>query len=179
MRKVSGVKQYAKKFVGNVAVEEISRALDHLSVIVSLMEKDKGFRNLMVSPMFTKEDRAKSLSVLSGKLQCSEKLTKYLSYLSEEKALGALPEITTAILALYLDIKQRSKAVVTSPVAVSKDFETELLAALKKRTGREIDVEYVVDPSLLGGVRIKVGSTMYDTSLKGQLGLLKDKLIEG
>ncbi|KAF0182940.1 MAG: F-type H+-transporting ATPase subunit delta [Nitrospirae bacterium] len=179
MRKVRGVKQYAKKFVGNVAVEEISKALDSLSVIVSLMEKDKGFRNLMVSPMFTKEDRAKSLSVLSQKLQCSEKLTKYLGYLADEKALGALPEISTAILALYLEMKQRSQAVVTTPVAVSKEFEAELLAALRRRTGREIDVEYVVDPSLLGGVRIKVGSTMYDTSLKGQLGLLKDKLIEG
>ena len=133
----------------------------------------------MVSPMFTKEDRAKSLSVLSQKLQCSEKLTKYLGYLADEKALGALPEISTAILALYLEMKQRSQAVVTTPVAVSKEFEAELLAALRRRTGREIDVEYVVDPSLLGGVRIKVGSTMYDTSLKGQLGLLKDKLIEG
>ncbi len=179
MRKVRGVKQYAKKFVGNVAVEEIAQALDHLSAIVGLMEKDKGFRNLMVSPMFTKEDRSKSLSVLSEKMKCSEKLTKYLAYLVDEKALGALPEITSSILALYLEMKQRAKAVVTTPVAVGKEFEGELLAALKKRTGREIDIEYVVDPSLLGGVRIKVGSTMYDTSLKGQLGLLKDKLIEG
>lgn len=179
MRKVSGVKQYAKKFVSNVAVEEIPQALDHLGVIVSLMESDKDMRNLMVSPMFSAEERQKSLAALTGKLKSSEKLTSYLAYLADEKALGAIPEITQAILVLYLDMKKRAKAVVTTPVAVSASFESDLIAALRQRTGSEIDIEYVIDPSLLGGVRIKVGSTMYDTSLKGQLGLLKDKLIEG
>jgi F0F1-type ATP synthase delta subunit len=51
--------------------------------------------------------------------------------------------------------------------------------SLKQITGKEIDLEFVMDPSLLGGVRIKVGSTMYDSSIKGQLGLLRDKLIKG
>lgn len=179
MRKVSGVRQYAKMFVSNVAVEEIPQALDHLGVIVRLMEEDKGIRNLMVSPMFSAEERRASLASLCGRLKSSEKLSKYLAYLADEKALFVLPEITKAILALYLDLKKRAKAVVTTPVAVSAAFEADLVAALRKRTGREIDVEYVLDPSLLGGIRIKVGSTMYDTSLKGQLGLLKDKLIEG
>ena len=50
---------------------------------------------------------------------------------------------------------------------------------MKQITGRDVDLEFVIDPSLLGGVRIKVGSTMYDSSIKGQLGLLKDKLIKG
>ena len=179
MRKVSGVRQYAKKFVSNVAVEEIPQALDHLGVIVSLMEQDKGIRNLMVSPMFSSEERRASLAAIAEKLKSSEKLSKYLVYLADEQALSALPQITKAILASYLDMKKRAKAVVTTPVAVSAAFEADLVAALRQRTGREIDVEYVIDPSLLGGVRIKVGSTMYNTSLKGQLGLLKDKLIEG
>ena len=52
-------------------------------------------------------------------------------------------------------------------------------SSLKEITGRDIDIEFVIDPALLGGVRIKVGSTMYDSSIKGQLGLLRDKLIKG
>ena len=44
---------------------------------------------------------------------------------------------------------------------------------------REVDIEYVMDPSLLGGILVKVGSTMYDSSVKGQLRLLKDELIKG
>jgi F-type H+-transporting ATPase subunit delta len=42
-----------------------------------------------------------------------------------------------------------------------------------------VDIEYVSDPTLLGGFIVKVGSTMYDSSIKGQLRLLKDELIKG
>jgi F0F1-type ATP synthase delta subunit len=44
---------------------------------------------------------------------------------------------------------------------------------------RDVDIEYVMDPSLLGGILVKVGSTMYDTSIKSQLRLLRDDLIKG
>jgi F0F1-type ATP synthase delta subunit len=44
---------------------------------------------------------------------------------------------------------------------------------------RDVDIEFVLEPSLLGGVLVKVGSTMYDSSIKGQLRLLKDELIKG
>jgi F0F1-type ATP synthase delta subunit len=64
-------------------------------------------------------------------------------------------------------------------VQLSKEYEAQLAGSLRQVTGRDIDLEFVIDPSLLGGVRIKVGSTMYDSSIKGQLGLLKDKLIKG
>ena len=46
-------------------------------------------------------------------------------------------------------------------------------------TDPDVDMEYVMDPSLLGGILVKVGSTMYDSSVKGQLRLLKDELIKG
>jgi F0F1-type ATP synthase delta subunit len=42
-----------------------------------------------------------------------------------------------------------------------------------------VELQYEIDPELIGGVRVKVGSTMYDLSIKGQLGLLRDKLIKG
>lgn len=66
-----------------------------------------------------------------------------------------------------------------TPVEVTRDYEDRLKAALKKLIDRDVDVEYVLDPSLLGGVLVKVGSTMYDSSIRGQLRLLKDELIKG
>ena len=75
--------------------------------------------------------------------------------------------------------KRKIKAVVMTPIEINKDYENTLKLSLKKVTDRDIDIEYVMDPSLLGGILIKMGSTMYDTSLKGQLRLLKDELIKG
>ncbi len=62
---------------------------------------------------------------------------------------------------------------------VGKNYEERLKASLKKMIEKDVDIEYVLDPSLLGGVLVKVGSTMYDSSVKGQLRLLKDELIKG
>jgi ATP synthase F1 delta subunit len=104
---------------------------------------------------------------------------KFLEYLSETMVISALGEILKSITVLYLEMQKRVKAVVTSPVQISQGYEEQLMKSLKQITGRDVDFEFVLDPSLLGGVRIQVGSTMYDSSIKGQLGLLRDKLIKG
>ncbi len=179
MKKVKGVKKYAKKFLANVEMAEIPQAIEQLGSISGLMAKDKSFRTLLISPLFSEDERQRTLTFISEKIKASEKVGKYLAYLSAEKALGGLPEIVVAINALYLDMKKRAKAIVTTPVSISPQFEEQLKQSLKQVTGRDIDMEFVNDPALLGGVRIRIGSTMYDSSIKGQLRLLRDKFIEG
>jgi len=179
LKTVKGVKKYAKKFVLNVKKTEIAKGIEQLEAVVRLMNENRDFRTFIVCPAFDKAEVKKALSFISKKTKAPAKVAKYLEYLYDEKALGSLPQIVDAINALYLEIQKRSKAIVTSPRPVAKKYEAELKRSLKKVTGRDIDIEYVVDPSLLGGVRIRIGSTMYDSSIKGQLGLLRDKFIEG
>lgn len=179
MKKVKGVKRYARQFLSAVDLSEVPQAIEQLSAISSLMERDRTFKNLMVSPIFSETESRQIISYMGQKLKMSEKTVKYLHYLSTSKAIGAMPEIVGAIVAAYLDMKRRAKAIVTSPVKIGKDYEEKLKSSLMEITGKDIDMEFVIDPALLGGVRIKVGSTMYDSSIKGQLGLLRDKLIKG
>lgn len=179
MKRVKGVKRYAKQFLSSIDVEEVPKGIEHLNAIAGLMEKDKQFRNILVSPVFSDAESKQVITYISQKLKMSEKSAKFLRYLSENKAISALPEIVNAIVAQYLEMKKRAKAVVTAPAPLSKEYEGKLAGSLKQITGRDIDLEYVIDPSLLGGIRVQVGSTMYDSSIRGQLGLLKDKLIKG
>lgn len=178
MKNVKGVKRYAKQFISSVDIGEMHQAIEQLRAISSIMEKDRSFKNLMISPLFIEDERQKAIGYIAQKLNISEKVVKYLHYLSDSKAMAAMPDIVAAIESLYLEMKKRLKAVVTSPVQINKDYEVMLMSSLKRITGRDIDLEFLIDPSLLGGIRIKVGSTMYDSSIKGQLGLLKDKLIK-
>ncbi|HMK59517.1 MAG TPA: ATP synthase F1 subunit delta [Dissulfurispiraceae bacterium] len=179
MKKVTGVKKYAKKFLSNVEMAEIPQAIEQMEAIAGLMEKDKSFRTFLVSPLFAGDEKQKALAFISDKIKISEKVGKFLAYISEEKVMGGLPEIVEVIKALYLEMKKRARAIVTSPVSFSSDFEAQLKQSLKQVTGRDIDMEFILDPALLGGVRIRIGSTMYDSSIKGQLRLLRDKFIEG
>ncbi|PIP71230.1 MAG: hypothetical protein COW90_01095 [Nitrospirae bacterium CG22_combo_CG10-13_8_21_14_all_44_11] len=80
---------------------------------------------------------------------------------------------------MYLEKKRRAKAVVLTSIEISKDYEERLKRSLNKLTDRDVDIEFVMEPALLGGIIVKVGSTMYDTSIKGQLRLLRDELIKG
>lgn len=178
MKNIKGVKRYARQFISSVDIGEMPQAIEQLSAISSIMEKDRSFKNLMISPLFSENERQKTIGYIAQKLNMSKKVVKYLHYLSDSKAMVAMPDIVMAIGSLYLEMKKRSKAVVTSPVQISKDYEAMLVSSLKRITGRDIDIEFLIDPSLLGGIRIKVGSTMYDSSIKGQLRLLKDKLIK-
>jgi len=179
LKKVKDVRKYAKQFLKSVELTEVPKAIEQLNAIATLLEKDKGFKTLMVSPVFTGAERENAIAIISHQMKMSVDVAQYLFYLSNNMVLAALGDIINAITALYMEMKKRAKAVVITPVQVSKDYEKELINSLKQVTGKDIELEFVLDPSLLGGVRIQVGSTMYDSSIKGQLGLLRDKLIKG
>jgi ATP synthase F1 delta subunit len=104
---------------------------------------------------------------------------KFILHLSEVRVIKALPEIIRMATSLYLEKKKKAKAIVMTPLQVTKEQENKLRSSLKKITDRELDIEYEIDPSLLGGILVRIGSTMYDTSIKSQLRLLKDELIKG
>lgn len=179
MKPVKEAKKYAKTLINVVGIDEVPRALAELGVIEETMAKSREFRNLLVNPAFSKEEKDKVLKLLAEKIKLSEKSLKFIIHLSDNMAVTALPEIIRIATSIYREKKKRAKAVVMTPVEITDGFAARIKASLEKLIKRDVDLEYVLDPSLLGGVLVKVGSTMYDSSIKGQLRLLKDELIKG
>lgn len=181
MRKVRGAKakKYAKQFLSLVNLDQVPEIASKLEKVSLLMQKEKQFRNMLASPSFSEEERVGIISQLCEKAGLPEEVKKFLTYLSREGVLAGLGEIVRYINALYLEAKKKVKGVVTSAAELSEDMKKKLIESLTAITGKEVELQYEVDPSLIGGVRVKVGSTMYDLSIKGQLGLLRDKLIKG
>jgi len=179
LKPVKEAKKYAKTLISVVGIDEAPRALSELMTVDQLMAKSSEFRSLMVSPVFPHADRERAFKSVAEKLKLSDKVYKFLVHITRIKAVAALPEIITMATQIYLEKKNRAKATVMTPVELTKDHESRLKASLKKRIDKDVDIEFVIDPSLLGGVLVKVGSTMYDSSIKGQLRLLKEDLIKG
>lgn len=181
MRKVKGAKakKYAKQFLSLVALDQVPEIVTKLETVATLMQKEKRFRNMLTSPSFNDEERIGIISYLCEKLGLPEEVKKFLGFLSMEGVLVGLGEIVRYINVLYLEAKKKVKGVVTSAVELPDSIKQKIVESLKAITGRDVELQYEVDPSLIGGVRVKVGSTMYDLSIKGQLGLLRDKLIKG
>ena len=178
MKPAKQASRYAKALLRSVDLENVPQALSELVAVNDLMGASKEFNSLLVNPLFTPDERTNVLKQVSEKLKLSEYIVKFILHLAEVGVIKALPEIIRMATSLYLEKKKKAKAVVMTPLPVSKEQENKLRASLKKVTDRELDIEYAIDPSLLGGVLVRIGSTMYDTSIKGQLRLLKDELIK-
>jgi len=173
------VKRYAKMFFNTVGVDAVPKALDELMAVNAVMGKSKEFRGLLENPLFTQEERGMVMKQAASRLDLSDSTAKFILFLADQMLIPSFSECIQFLTTMYLERKKRAKAVVVTPIDTNRKYDETLKASLKKLTGKEVDIEYVVDPSLLGGVTVKVGSTMYDSSIRGQLRLLKDDLIKG
>ena len=91
-------------------------------------------------------------------------------------SLPGLKDTIKSLLVLYEEKIRKVTAEVTAPVALDEKFISRLKTALTSLTDRNVEIESRQDPSLIGGFIVKVGSTVYDSSLKGQLQLLRAEL---
>jgi len=179
LKPVKKAKKYAKTLISIVGLEDAPKALTELALIENLMAKSAEFRSLLVNPGFSSAERESGLKQAAARIGLSEKMVKFVGHLAQIRVISALAEVIQAATAIYLEKKKRAKATVLTPVELSARHEERLKVSLKKLIGKDVDIEYVMDPSLLGGILVKVGSAMYDSSIKGQLRLLKDELIKG
>ncbi|MDA8388578.1 MAG: ATP synthase F1 subunit delta [Nitrospiraceae bacterium] len=173
-------KKLARKFLNHVGRQNLV-AVEELGTVRGAIMGNPGTRGFFEGPQFSTDEKKKMMGEIARRLSLSEGTRKFFEYLIGIDAVNRLDGIVESAVKLYLDYARRAKAVVTSAV----DFPAEgpladrLKTALKKLTGRDVDIEYVRDPSVLGGVLVQVESTMFDSSLKGQLRLLKEELIKG
>ncbi|MDA8090674.1 MAG: ATP synthase F1 subunit delta [Nitrospiraceae bacterium] len=172
-------KQFARKFLNHVGRQNAEASGD-LKAVSSLMEESPELRGFLEGPQFSAEEKKNVIAeLLSKKLSFAEGTRKFLEYLVDMDGAALLPGIAAAAEELYMDYSRRAKAVVVSAASLDEATGNRLKTALGKITGREVEIEYVHDPSVLGGVLVKIGSTMFDSSLRGQLRILKEELIKG
>lgn len=176
---VKHAKKYARMFLNAVGLEAAPGAIEELALVSAVMAKSPEFRSALLSPVFTEAERKAAIGGVAGRLSISEHTVKFVGYLSEVKAAAALGKVIEAATAIYLEKKRRTKATVITPAAIDRTYEGRLRESLKRLTGKDVDLDFAIDPSLLGGMLIKVGSTMYDGSVRGQLRLLKNELVKG
>ncbi|MGE5894074.1 MAG: ATP synthase F1 subunit delta [bacterium] len=173
-------KRYARALFNSIEFARFEEEFSHLAAVRDLLKKSREIEVALVSPLFTHEEKATTISILSKSLRLSEEVKKYLTFLAQEGAVAFLDDILRLALDLYHERKRKAVATVITPVQFTGELQERLKSSLKKITAKdEVEIVYVRDASLLGGFVVKIGSTMYDSSLKGQLRLLKDELIKG
>ncbi|MCL6435343.1 MAG: F0F1 ATP synthase subunit delta [Leptolyngbyaceae cyanobacterium HOT.MB2.61] len=142
---------------------------EDVSGLLSLVEESDELRLFLASPIVDAEDKKAVLQQILGD-QIHPLMNNFLKLLVDNRRIAFLPEICQRYLALLRELKQAVLAEVTSVIELTEEQKQAVRDKVKQLTGAsEVELETRLDPSLLGGVVIQVGSQIYDLSLRGQL----------
>ena len=144
-----------------------------LKTLKALSAESADLRSLIVSPMFDAEAKAKGFAAIAERAGFNPTTRKFLGFLAAQRRASALPSIITSFEALSATYRGVVSAQVTTAVPLSAAQAKGLLAALRLALGKDPEIETRVDPAILGGVKVRVGSRLYDASLKSKLDSLK------
>ncbi len=128
---------------------------------------------LVRSPVFASDDQARALKAVMEKIGISDLGTKFVLVLAAKRRLFYLTDIIKSFERILATRRGEVQAQVTSARKLNDGETAELKAALKAKLGREPRLDTKVDPTLLGGLVVKVGSRMIDTSLRTKLNGLR------
>ena len=139
----------------------------------SLVGQSADLERLVKAPVFTREEQARAMKAVLEKIGAAKLTTQFILVMAAKRRLSVLTEVIRAFERHLARQRGEVQAQVTSARALS-DAETEALkAVLKSKLGRNPRLEAKVDPTLLGGLVVKVGSRMIDSSLRTKLTSLR------
>jgi F-type H+-transporting ATPase subunit delta len=173
-------RRYAHALVDSILESDknLEPVLKEIDQFNSLLGESFDLKNALMNPTFTAEDRTRVMSAVMRKLDLSPRTQRFLMLLVERDHIRELAEVAEAFHKLADERRGKVRAEVVTAAQLSPDSTERLRRALERQTGKSIEMDLKVDPELLGGIRAKVGSLVYDGSLRTELDRLRHTLAE-
>ena len=143
-----------------------------LATVRDALRDSDDLRTLVASPVVGRGAATKTVLAVADQLGLDATTRSFLGVLAENRRLGALPAIVRAYRTLASRHRGELTAEVTSAHPLTEDQVVELKQQLRQRVGREVAVDLSVDPALLGGLVVRIGSQMIDSSIRTRLNAL-------
>lgn len=135
-------------------------------------------REVIASPVISREDQGKALAAIAAKLGLSTLMSNTIALMADKRRLFVLPQLVSQLADLIAAEKGEVTAEVTAARALTAAQSKKLAETLKARVGKTVKLKTTVDESLIGGLVVKLGSTMIDTSVKAKLAALQNAMKE-
>ncbi|MCB1444513.1 MAG: F0F1 ATP synthase subunit delta [Rhizobiaceae bacterium] len=156
-------------------VADVAAALDRFQ---GLIDESGDLQRLIKSPVFSADEQLGAVSAILDKAGISGIAGNFIKVAASNRRLFAVPGMIRAFREIYARHRGEVSADVTAARPLTEEQETELKAALKGVTGKDVTINVAVDPAILGGLVVKLGSRQIDTSLRTKLSTLKLSLKE-
>ncbi len=159
----------------NNAINDIE---DQVSSILGLIDASKDFRDLIKDPTNKIEDQLKVINTISSQFKFNELLKKFLGFLVSKRRFFYVEKILNDFLFICSNARGEIQAELSAAKNLNENEIDNIKNELSLTFGSNIKLEHKYDPNLIGGLIIKVGSTMIDTSIKNKLQQIEKKMIE-
>jgi F-type H+-transporting ATPase subunit delta len=157
------------------ALEQIETDLGRFG---EALDASDDLQRLVKSLMFSTEEQGRALGAILDELKIEGLTKNFLLLVSKNRRLFATPDMIRAYRAMLAEHRGEMSATVTAASKLTNTQVTALKQALKAGLGKDVMLDQLVDPSLIGGLMIKVGSRMIDTSIRTKLNSLKHAMKE-
>lgn len=124
---------------------------------------------LIASPLFAREDKVKALKDIAEKAKLPDLLTRFLGVVATNGRAGDIPATQAAFDALYAKERGVQRAVARTAKPMDDAERARIENIITKAVGGEVELTTEVDPDLVGGIQLRIGSTLIDASLKAKL----------
>ncbi|MBK20094.1 MAG: F0F1 ATP synthase subunit delta [Rhodospirillaceae bacterium] len=147
----------------------IDAVADDLSQLQAMIDESDDLRRLIESPLFSRDAQSKAMAAITEKAGLSEIVCNTVGVIAQNRRLFALEDIIRAYRTLVSEHRGEVEAEVTSAAPLTDSQRKSLETSLKDAIGSTVAVTTNVDPELLGGMVVRVGSRMIDSSLRTKL----------
>jgi F-type H+-transporting ATPase subunit delta len=167
------------------AIFEILQENDNLSgletsvdALAAALADSDDLRKLIASPVVSRADQEAAVSAVAEKMGLVDGLRNALALMAQKRRLFVLPQLVDQLRAMIADHKGEVTADVVTAKAMTKGQSEKLAAALKASIGKDVKINAAVDKEIIGGLIVKVGSKMIDTSIRSKLNSLQNAMKE-
>ena len=176
----AGIAERYATAIFEIAQEENS--LDALESSVNdlgtAVNESAELRTVLASPLISREEQGAAIAALSDKMGLAPVMQNVLGLMAKKRRLFVVPQMVAALRDLIAEERNEVTAEVISATALS-DAQTESLSkSLAENVGKTVTINASVDESLIGGLIVKVGSKMIDTSIRSKLNSLQNAMKE-
>jgi F-type H+-transporting ATPase subunit delta len=150
-------------------IESVSKSLEALS---QALVDSKDFKELVASPLVSREEAGKAFAALASELGLDPVTTNFLGVLAKNGRKNQLRPVIRAFRRLAAEHRGETTADVITARPLNDDQLAALRQQLRARAGRDVNIDATVDPTLLGGIVVKLGSQQIDASIRTKLNRL-------
>jgi F-type H+-transporting ATPase subunit delta len=156
---------------------DTTAAQQQLSDFAGTLAGSRELREVLMNPSIATEQKLKVLDAIAARIGMFPQVRNFIAVIMDHQRLHELAEILTEYHAVADEQSHMAEAEITSARPLNDQDRAELEAQVAKLAGGRVRTTYHQDATLLGGAVVRIGSTVYDGSIRAQLQQLKDKLV--